>query len=265
MLRVEKQHAMILRWNISRPSLYQVGKEACRPLARCLASRGVLLAFVRVDPNFVGNTTTTTSSSPSSSSIIQDVYHYLMLAPYVNIEAFMKEWRSRAPSTHRGFGNQSSAAITSHSKSSALLAINRNPQDWVPFPSHGGPRPLVSARYNKDAARIWGIGLGIFGGVFLIPLIIASCLTIRYIRKMQRQASEEAPRDMTLEQVPVLQTSAQSPSSPSLSSFSLNASSQHPEMQYYGPVDNLVDGMILPNTSGGFASVSPASPTVNAQ
>lgn len=155
-----------------------------------------------------------------------------MLAPYANLEAFMKEWRSRAPSTHRGFGNHSSPAITSDNQSSALLAINRNPQfegltGYMGGSDGGGGSDL-------NVGKIYGIVFGIFGGIVLLSGIIGTWLLIHYHRKMRRLANEEAPRDVTSEQVEVLQSSTQSSLSPSSSSFSLNVSSQPPEMQVRG-------------------------------
>ncbi|KAG9636467.1 hypothetical protein KCU64_g14575, partial [Aureobasidium melanogenum] len=236
------------------------------------------LAFVRYDPNFVDNTTTTpTSSSSSSSPIIQEDYHYLMLAPYANVGAFMKEWRSRSPPTYRGFGNQSSPAIPSNNQSSAVVAFNRNPQsellEGLVGSSGGG---YGGSGDVGDAGKIYGIVFGIFGGIVLLSGIIGTWLLIQYHRKTRRQASEETLRDVSVEQVSASQSSVESSSLLPSSSSSSNASSQHPEtqargtnppsaidgpasrrtsLQPYGPVDNGVDGMILPNTSDGFSSV----------
>ncbi|KAG9683091.1 hypothetical protein KCU95_g13896, partial [Aureobasidium melanogenum] len=151
----------------------------------------------------------------------------LMLAPYANIEAFMKEWRSRAPFTHHGFGNHSSPAITSNNQSSAAIAFNRNPQDEV-LGAVAGMSGRDDGGGSADVAKIFGITFGVLSGLFLLPLILGTYFLFRYLRKKQRQASEEAPSDVAVERVPVLQPSAQA------SSFSLNESSQHPEMQVRG-------------------------------
>ncbi|KAH0382522.1 hypothetical protein KCU92_g6134, partial [Aureobasidium melanogenum] len=116
-----------------------------------------------------------------------------MLAPYANVEAFMKEWRSRAPPTHRGFGNQSSAAITSNNQSSALLAINRNPQEsytmtFLDDSDYGGA---------TNAGKVYGIVFGTLGGIILLSGIIGTWLLIHYTRKTRRQASEETAGDVT--------------------------------------------------------------------
>ncbi|KAH0385446.1 hypothetical protein KCU89_g17181, partial [Aureobasidium melanogenum] len=120
-----------------------------------------------------------------------------MLAPYANVEAFMKEWRSRAHPTHRGFGNQSSAAITSNNQSSALLAINRNPQEsytmtFLDDSDYGGA---------TNAGKVYGIVFGTLGGIILLSGIIGTWLLIHYTRKTRRQASEETAEDVTAEDV----------------------------------------------------------------
>ncbi|KAH0314258.1 hypothetical protein KCU74_g12810, partial [Aureobasidium melanogenum] len=201
----------------------------------------------------------------------------LMLAPYANVGAFMKEWRSRSPPTYRGFGNQSSPAIPSNNQSSAVVAFNRNPQsellEGLVGSSGGG---YGGSGDVGDAGKIYGIVFGIFGGIVLLSGIIGTWLLIQYHRKTRRQASEETLRDVSVEQVSASQSSVESSSLLPSSSSSSNASSQHPEtqargtnppsaidgpasrrtsLQPYGPVDNGVDGMILPNTSDGFSSV----------
>lgn len=187
-----------------------------------------------------------------------------MLAPYTNIAAFMKEWRSRAPPTYRGFSNQSSAAITSKNQSSALLAINRNPQNVFSFSD--------STDGSNDAAKIYGIVFGIFSSIVLIPLILGTCLLLCYRRKM-RGVAEERARDIPVEQVERLDVSRDSSHASSPSSSSPNAPAQQPEHQVRransssaidGPtstpsspprssavVENWVEGVILPREPGG--------------
>lgn len=76
-----------------------------------------------------------------------------MLAPYVNVQAFMTEWRSRAPPTHTGFGNQSSADINSNAG------------------SYG--------ESDGDVGKVYGIVFGIFGGVLLISALVAVWFWVR--------------------------------------------------------------------------------------
>ncbi|KAH0362501.1 hypothetical protein KCU65_g8021, partial [Aureobasidium melanogenum] len=158
-----------------------------------------------------------------------------MLAPYANIGAFMKEWRSRAPPTYRGFGNQSSVAITSNNQASAVVAFSRNPQLEALGAAAGMSGDGGGGSGGSDSpGKIFGIVFGVLGGLFLLPLIIGTYFLTRYLRKKQRQANEETPRDVPAEQVPALHSPAQSFSSPSSSSFSLSASLPHPEMQARG-------------------------------
>lgn len=190
-----------------------------------------------------------------------------MLAPYTNVAAFMKEWRSRAPPTYRGFGNQSSAALTTKNQSSALLAINRNPQYLIPDSTDG---------YGSgDAAKIYGIVFGIFGGILLIPLILGTCLLIRFRRKM-RGVAEERARDIPVQHVDELHVSPDTSYGSPPSSSSPIAPVQQPEHQVRranspsaldGPtsipsspqpsgavVENWVESVILPHEPGGILS-----------
>ncbi|KAK6008458.1 hypothetical protein QM012_000361 [Aureobasidium pullulans] len=202
-----------------------------------------------------------------------------MLAPYTNIGAFMKEWRSRAPPTYRGFGNQSSAVIASNNQSSAPVVFSRNPQEE----NLGAMMGSGGDGTSDDAVKIMVIVFGTFGGIILLSSICGTWLLIRHRRKiLTRQARQEAARDVTGEQVPALHSSTESSSPLPRSSSSSNASPQHsegqprgtsspsaidgptsrrPSLQASGPVDNWVDGMIRPSTSGGFSNL-PAPPTI---
>lgn len=207
-----------------------------------------------------------------------------MLAPYANVEAFMKEWRSRAPPTHRGFGNQSSAAITSNNQSSALLAINRNPQESYTMTL------LDDSDYGgaTNAGKVYGIVFGTLGGIILLSGIIGTWLLIHYTRKTQRQASEETAGDVTARDVtgehvdeahisPDSTYGSLSASSSPPASLSPNAPVQQPETQVRranspgaidGPtstpsspppsgavVENWVESVILPRQPGGILAV----------
>lgn len=147
-----------------------------------------------------------------------------MLAPYTNVAAFMKEWRFRAPPGHRGFGNQSSVAITANNQSAALVAINRAPQD---YPIDLGPSTTGSVGgLDGDSAKIVGIIFGVFGGMVLISVITGIWLLIRYRRKMQ-DVAEETP-NLTVEQVETLDISPEFSYGPLPSSSSPDAPVQQP-------------------------------------
>ncbi|KAG9599390.1 hypothetical protein KCU77_g14786, partial [Aureobasidium melanogenum] len=151
-----------------------------------------------------------------------------MLAPYANIGAFMKEWRSRAPSTYRGFGNQSSTAIASNNQSSAVVAFNRNPQAELLEGLSGGSDSGGSGGLS-NVGKIYGIVFGTFGGIVLISGILGGWLLIRHSQKIQRQASEETARDVTGEQVDEVHISPDSTYGSLSASSSPNAPVQQPE------------------------------------
>ncbi|KAG9580988.1 hypothetical protein KCU86_g8970, partial [Aureobasidium melanogenum] len=195
----------------------------------------------------------------------------LMLAPYANVGAFTKEWRSRAPPTYRGFGNQSSTAIASNNQSSAIVAFNRNPQVEILGGLTGGSDSGGSGSAT-NAGKVFGIVFGTFGGIVLISGILGGWLLIRYLRKMRGVADERAS-DIPVEHVDEGHISPDSTYGSLTAPTSPNAPVQRPEHRVRranspsaidGPtstpsspppsgavVENWVDGVILPCQPGG--------------
>ncbi|KAG9530504.1 hypothetical protein KCU93_g2569, partial [Aureobasidium melanogenum] len=210
-----------------------------------------------------------------------------MLAPYANVGAFMKEWRSRAPPTHHGFGNRSSPSPTATTTDWLAYATSLVPYD---SPTSNPSAELTASlseeghEFNKHMIIV-GVTVG-------IPLLLGLGTSIWYfVRaiKARRALKAAAAREITVEHVdeshspPDSTYGSLSASSSPPASSSPNAPVQQPETQVRranspgaidGPtstpsspppsgtvVENWVESVILPRQPGGILAVR--SPPTN--